>query len=68
MSHPGLYFAGTLQHSRDFRKSSGGVLDGFRYLVRAMHHQMEQDIEGVPFPVIRHENKDMSVQVGRHIN
>ena len=32
-----LYFAGTLTHSLDFRRSSGGFIHGFRYTTRALH-------------------------------
>ena len=28
---PGLYFAGTVTHSLDYRKSAGGFIHGFRY-------------------------------------
>ncbi|MDI5965591.1 NAD(P)-binding domain-containing protein [Streptantibioticus silvisoli] len=33
---PGLYFAGTLMQQRDFKKSTGGFIHGFRYAVRAL--------------------------------
>ena len=36
-----LYFAGTLIHSIDFRKSSGGFIHGFRYTTRALHRILE---------------------------
>ncbi|CAF1007257.1 unnamed protein product [Rotaria sp. Silwood1] len=36
-----LYFAGTLIHSIDFRKSSGGFIHGFRYITRALHRIFE---------------------------
>ncbi|CAF1190191.1 unnamed protein product [Adineta ricciae] len=32
-----LYLAGTLTHSLDFRRSSGGFIHGFRYTTRALH-------------------------------
>ena len=32
---PGLYVAGTLGHSLDFRKSAGGFIHGFRRLGKA---------------------------------
>jgi hypothetical protein len=40
---PGLYFAGNLMHSHDFKKSSGGFIHGFRYLVRALHRILEEE-------------------------
>jgi len=32
----GLYFAGTIGHGKDFRRSSGGFIHGFRYTARAL--------------------------------
>lgn len=37
----GVYYAGTLGHSRDWRKSSGGFIHGFRYTARALHRWLE---------------------------
>ena len=39
---PGLFFAGTLMHGNDHKKSSGGFIHGFRYLVRALHRILEE--------------------------
>ena len=36
-----LYYAGTISHSIDFRKSSGGFIHGFRYTIRALHRIFE---------------------------
>lgn len=41
-SVPGLYFAGALMHGNDFKRSSGGFIHGFRYLVRALHRRLEE--------------------------
>jgi hypothetical protein len=40
---PGLFFAGNLMHAHDFKKSSGGFIHGFRYLVRALHRILEEE-------------------------
>jgi len=37
----GLYFAGTLAHGPDFRKSAGGFIHGFRYTTRALSRILE---------------------------
>lgn len=50
-SQPGLYFAGSLMHSRDARASSGGFIHGFRYLVRAMVRTLAAQHHGLPWPV-----------------
>merc|ERR1719163_2296584 len=34
---PRLFFVGTMMHSNDFKKASGGFIHGFRYLIRALH-------------------------------
>jgi hypothetical protein len=49
-SAPGLYVAGTLSHVRDFRKSSGGFVHGFRYTARALFKWLEQKNHNVPWP------------------
>ncbi|MGW0805819.1 NAD(P)-binding domain-containing protein [Nonomuraea sp. NPDC002799] len=47
---PGLYFAGTITQSRDFRRGTSGFIHGFRYGVRALHRVMESRHHGVPWP------------------
>ncbi|KAF2354889.1 FAD/NAD(P)-binding domain [Trinorchestia longiramus] len=46
----GLFFAGTVTHSLDFRKSAGGFIHGFRYTVRALHRLLEWRYHAVPWP------------------
>ena len=33
-NNPGLFFIGSLMHSHDFKRGSGGFIHGFRYLIR----------------------------------
>ncbi|XP_049601980.1 FAD-dependent oxidoreductase domain-containing protein 2 [Syngnathus scovelli] len=47
---PGLFVLGTAAHSRDYRKSAGGFIHGFRYTVRAVHHLLEQRYHRTPWP------------------
>ncbi|MFI5891581.1 NAD(P)-binding domain-containing protein [Actinoplanes sp. NPDC051513] len=47
---PGLYFAGTLTQSRDFKKHTSAFIHGFRYGVRALVHMLEQKHHGVEWP------------------
>jgi thioredoxin reductase len=47
---PDLYFAGTLMQVRDFKKSTGGFIHGFRYGVRALHHMLEYKYHNVAWP------------------
>lgn len=47
-----LYFSGTIAHSLDFRKSSGGFIHGFRYMIRTQHRLMEYRYHGIKWPKI----------------
>ena len=47
---PGLYFAGTLTQSRDFKKHTSAFIHGFRYGIRALVHMLDQKYHGVDWP------------------
>jgi thioredoxin reductase len=47
---PGLYFAGTLTQSRDFKKYTSAFIHGFRYGARALVRMLEQKYHGVEWP------------------
>ncbi|SFC19211.1 NAD(P)-binding domain-containing protein [Streptomyces aidingensis] len=47
---PGLYFAGTLMQQRDFKKSTGGFIHGFRYAVRALTRILDERHHARPWP------------------
>ncbi|WP_089100224.1 NAD(P)-binding domain-containing protein [Streptomyces hyaluromycini] len=47
---PGLYFAGTLMQQRDFKKSTGGFIHGFRYAVRALGRILDERHHDRPWP------------------
>jgi thioredoxin reductase len=47
---PGLYFAGTLMHACDYRKTMSGFIHGFRYNVRALGQILEHKYHGVELP------------------
>ncbi|MFC9995224.1 NAD(P)-binding domain-containing protein [Nocardia sp. NPDC127526] len=47
---PGLYFAGTLMQHRDFKKSTGGFIHGFRYAVRALSRILDERYHGREWP------------------
>ncbi|WP_067539899.1 NAD(P)-binding domain-containing protein [Nocardia crassostreae] len=47
---PGMYFAGTLMQQRDFKKSTGGFIHGFRYAVRALSRILDQRYHGREWP------------------
>ncbi|MDQ7904043.1 NAD(P)-binding domain-containing protein [Phytohabitans sp. ZYX-F-186] len=47
---PGLYFAGTLTQSRDFKRYTSAFIHGFRYGVRALSRMLDQKYHGVDWP------------------
>jgi thioredoxin reductase len=47
---PGLYFAGTLTQSRDFKKHTSAFIHGFRYGIRALVHMLGQRYHGTEWP------------------
>jgi thioredoxin reductase len=47
---PGLYFAGTLTQSRDFKKHTSAFIHGFRYGIRALVHMLDQRYHGIEWP------------------
>jgi thioredoxin reductase len=47
---PGLYFAGTLMHMRDYRKTFSGFIHGFRYNIRSLTDLLLHRYHGVPWP------------------
>ncbi len=47
---PGMYFAGTITQSRDFKRGTSGFIHGFRYGSRALHRILEERHHGSPWP------------------
>jgi thioredoxin reductase len=47
---PGLYFAGTLTQSRDFKKHTSAFIHGFRYGIRALVHMLDEKYHGIEWP------------------
>lgn len=47
---PDLYFAGTLNQQRDFKKSTSGFIHGFRYSVRALYRILAARYHGAAWP------------------
>ena len=43
---PGMYFAGVLGHGKDYRRSAGGFIHGFRYTSRALFRILCAKYEG----------------------
>lgn len=66
----GLYFAGNLMHSRDYRRTMSGFIHGFRYNVRALGQILERKYEEKPLPFreISANPDSMAVYVVERIN
>ncbi|GAA4240807.1 NAD(P)-binding domain-containing protein [Actinomadura meridiana] len=47
---PGLFFAGTVTQSRDFKRGTSGFIHGLRYGTRALHRYMEHRYHGSEWP------------------
>ena len=47
---PGLYFAGTLTQSRDFKKYTSAFIHGFRYGIRALARMLDQKYHDTEWP------------------
>lgn len=47
---PGMYFAGTITHSLDYKKATSGFIHGFRYNCRYLFNMLNEKIRSVPFP------------------
>ena len=45
-----MFFAGTLAHGRDWRKSAGGFIHGFRYTARALFNVLGERFEETEWP------------------
>ncbi|MEX1366742.1 MAG: NAD(P)-binding domain-containing protein [Nannocystaceae bacterium] len=47
---PGLFFAGTLTATRDFKRSSSAFIHGFRYNAKALFHMLRRRNDGETWP------------------
>ena len=67
---PGLHFAGTLMQVRDYRKSTGGFIHGFRYCVRSLHRILERKYHGVAWPhsCLNADPRDLTEAVIARVN
>lgn len=67
---PDLYFAGTLMQARDYKKSTGGFIHGFRYGVRALHRMLEKKYHGRDWPhrCLRGEPQSLTEAVVARVN
>lgn len=51
VSQPRMYFAGTITHSLDYRKSTSGFIHGFRYNSRALGRMLGAKYHDQPWPM-----------------
>merc|ERR1711998_811245 len=50
VNQPDMFFSGTLTHGRDFRKSSGGFIHGFRYNSRVLDRWLQVRYDKAKWP------------------
>jgi hypothetical protein len=55
---PGMYFGGVLGHGKDFKRSAGGFIHGFRYTARALFRTLSAKYEDEPWPMERYDLQD----------
>ncbi len=65
-----LYFAGTLMHVRDYKKSNSSFIHGFRYNVKALFRMLEVKYQDKPWPcqTILMDKDDLTNAVIERIN
>lgn len=61
--NPRVHYIGWLMHEGDFRKSAGGFLAGYRYLIGSLVNHIREEDHGVQYPYIS-LSKD---EVARHV-
>ncbi|EDV20869.1 uncharacterized protein TRIADDRAFT_31061 [Trichoplax adhaerens] len=47
-----MYFAGSMAHYLDYRRSGGGSIQGIRYNARALHRILEWRYHKIPWPAV----------------
>ncbi|MCL4262311.1 MAG: NAD(P)-binding domain-containing protein [Anaerolineae bacterium] len=47
---PGLYFAGTLMHGCDYRRTMSGFIHGFRHNIKSLAHLFDLKYHNTPWP------------------
>ena len=61
---PGMYFAGELSHGKDYKRSAGGFIHGFRYTARALFRTLSAKYEDEPWPTERFDLQ-VDADIGR---
>ena len=66
-----LYFIGSIMHSLDYKKSSGGFIHGFRYLIKLfiqMNYSLNYDIKKFKFDGTMNCYKELALYIHNRIN
>ena len=69
-NNPGMYFAGTLTHSLDYRKATSGFIHGFRYNSRALAGLLLDKYLGleIPYEMLPREAEALTVRMLERVN
>ncbi|XP_028841516.1 FAD-dependent oxidoreductase domain-containing protein 2 [Denticeps clupeoides] len=65
---PNLFVLGAAAHSRDYRRSAGGFIHGFRYTVRAVHKVLEQRYHSSAWPATRLPTSQLLSWILKRVN
>lgn len=68
---PNLFFIGSLMHSRDYKKGSGGFIHGFRYLLKLfvqLHYNVPFVMKTIPFDGTMNCYTELATHIFRRIN
>jgi len=66
VNNKNLYFIGSLMHSRDFKKGSGGFIHGFRYLIKLFTQLNFDSFKNIK-EILFTGNMDCYTQLAKHI-
>ncbi|MDO3387181.1 NAD(P)-binding domain-containing protein [Gilvimarinus sp. SDUM040013] len=59
---PGMYFVGTITHSRDYKKAFSGFIHGFRYNAKLLNDILNKEHSGIEFPMTSIESSGESLK------
>lgn len=65
---PRVHYIGWLMHGRDFRRSAGGFLAGYRYLIRNLVDHIRAEDHGVEYPRLSLTKKEVARHAAHRID
>ncbi|MGB7241292.1 MAG: NAD(P)-binding domain-containing protein [Sulfitobacter sp.] len=59
----GLFFAGTIMQSRDYKKTMSGFVHGFRHNVKCLAEFITSRVQNTPYPTVETPLKDLPASI-----